>query len=632
VSAKSDEGHNDDDNSSVIENDDDDEEVTVLVSANSAIRSPASFSEDPATNRALQPMGPSKAKAILERFATNCKIDEERMCVSVLAELLSTEKTYVSDLRSLIKEYVIPLRRATKRKKCKDLDSASIMCEHGSLRSSCNKQSTESGPLLSADDVRTVFMNVETLVKVNAVLLKAIEDGISAFGENEVDEISDGLASLVDIFSSNFEKIKPFFTMYALYCHQYPIACERLQKVRADDEEADTFLRERESKSTQTSLRSLLIKPVQRICRYPLLFQELLKRVKAVENVYPDRKKGTIHLLVEVIESTAENVQKIANDVNQKVHVQETIGSILNVFHELGGAAEGGNDQIKTQLLAPSRRFVRSEDVFFREAPFDTEVEPRKLYLFNDLIILAVEKDGGNGHATMKRKSGTSRTRGKSFGTLVSGLMPNQNGNNEAASAAANAEQVPWSFQPTHWIDLGSGDVRPLPKPDDTGRYGFRMKSIKRITTDDNNNNATVDNKSGMEKKKSAKRITWGAGVKESNTVPTGSKAPTRVVTVIQKYEIWMSLRDKLQRLISDIEDKVAVLDLLQQNASKAISKYGATQQKKTRSWIQKKASKEEAMDGPPGTRKSFSGSVDARDALQTISKKYSNGGVGNQS
>jgi hypothetical protein len=639
----------DDDNGSVIADDDDD--TTVAASPRSPLpRSPTS--EQPAF---LQPQGPSNSKQILEQFASMCEIEEERICVAVLAEILQTEKAYVSDLRALIKEYVMPLRRATKRKRCKDLDSASLMCEHGSLRNNCSKQSTESGPLLQADDVRTIFMNVETLVKVNAELLKAIEDGVTQFGETtdltaEDVDIADGLTQLVEVFSSNFEKITPFFTMYALYCHQYPQACERLQKMRVEDDEADTFLREREAKSTQNSLRSLLIKPVQRICRYPLLFQELLKRCRSVENVYPDRKKGNIHLVVEVIQGTANTVEKIANDVNQKVQVQETIGSIMNVFHELGGAAENGDDEIKAKLLAPSRRYIRSEEVFFKEAPFDGELQPRRLYLFNDLIILATERDpsmfsGGALNAasnTLKRRSmGASRTRAKSFGNLVAGFglgggnSSNGNGSNSGTNSNShsnlpngggdnvNGEMPPWTHQASHWIELTSGDVRPLPKPDDAGWYGFRIKSIRRITqTDDNGANGKA-----LEKRKSTKRITWGVGVKES---PPIQERHTKVVTSIQKYEIWMALRDRLQNLLSDIEDKILALSVLQQNASKGMSKFGATQQKKTRSWIQKKNSKEDNdISGGTGglggvTRKNTAGSIDAKDALNTISKKYS--------
>ena len=323
-----------------------------------------------------------------------------------------------------------------------------------------------------------------------------------------------------------------------------------------------------------------------------------------------------------MIQQTANTVEKIATDVNQKVQVQETIGSILNVFHELGGA--GGDDEVKEKLLAPSRRYIRCEEVFFREAPFEADLEPRRLYLFNDLIILATLREmSSNGSKTLKGRASLTRSRGKSLGNIVSNMMKPDNSGNDAS------EQVPWAYQVTHWIDLANGDVRPLPKPDETGYYGFRIKSVKRTTTEDNTSGAnnqgnSSDTKAVLNAKKSLRKITWGAGVKESppimNDVAQGRT--TRVVTSIHKFEIWMATREKLQTLLSDIEEKIDILGVLHQHSLKGVTKFGASSQKKTRSWIQKKASKEDI--GAPGvSRKVTSGSIDAKDALSVLSKKY---------
>jgi len=509
------------------------------------------------------------ASSVLDELVKLAKFDEERQCLAILNELLDTERSYVDDLRALIKEYVIPLRRATKRRKCRDKEDGALVCEHGSLRSGCAKPSSESQALLSADDIRIIFMNTETLVKVNAELLHAINSGLQ---ELATASERPTLIRACGVFSNAFSKITPFFTMYSLYCHQYSAAQERLHTIRQNDEDVDAFLRQRESRSSLTSLRSLLIKPVQRICRYPLLFQELLRGMRSVEKVSPDAAK--IRPFVFELEGTTDTVEKIANDVNKKVEDQDSIENMLPVFHELGGTA-GGDAKISA-LMAPQRRFVRAEEVCFREAPFEREAEPCRLYLFNDLVVLAQDRDsagaggtgngsGGGGGSIRRAKSGASlldkrKTRGRSLSNLL--------GARESSEPTEDKLSL-WTMQHTHWIELSTASVQAVPKPDEAGWLGFQLKSIERQVVDP----------SKLSK----------ADKKQLN----GSTM--RVVTSVNKFEIWMSNKERLTRLMEDIEEHINRLEIQQDRAERGVRRYGASDQKKTRSW---KVKRQASNDG----------------------------------
>ena len=181
-----------------------------------------------------------RIQALFEALKVD-KLDEEHLVIRVLQELYTTEVSYVNDLRALIHNYMIPLRRTTrKRRKCKDMeDQTSILCEHGLIRSTCNKMSSESVPLMEAKHVKTVFMNCETLVKVNIELLQAIQHGLNKLKPDA------SISELVGVYVPAFIKITPFFSLYALYCHQYPDASNALSSAGQSTLELKTFLEDR---------------------------------------------------------------------------------------------------------------------------------------------------------------------------------------------------------------------------------------------------------------------------------------------------------------------------------------------------------------------------------------------------
>ena len=118
---------------------------------------------------------------------------------------------------------------------------------------------------LKADE-EAVFSNVEMLVAVNRQLLEALRTPTA----------SDPVASV----SAAFSTMAPFFKAYSVYCANFVSALDHLDRLRQERPQLDEFVRRAEAAGGET-IGSMLIRPVQRLCKYPLLFRELRGAVAA---------------------------------------------------------------------------------------------------------------------------------------------------------------------------------------------------------------------------------------------------------------------------------------------------------------------------------------------------------------
>ncbi|OWK55303.1 Rho guanine nucleotide exchange factor 38 [Lonchura striata] len=160
--------------------------------------------------------------------------------VKIIAELLQTEKDYISDLDLCTKEVIQPLR---------------------------NMQ-------IARFDVDGLFSNIELVHQLSAKLLSLLE------------EATTDVEPPMQIIGEVFLQIKgPLEDTYKIYCYHHDDAHTMLEYYEKD-EELKQHLRdcvqslkkryEEEGKPNLMDLGSLLIKPVQRLMKYPLLLRELL--------------------------------------------------------------------------------------------------------------------------------------------------------------------------------------------------------------------------------------------------------------------------------------------------------------------------------------------------------------------
>jgi hypothetical protein len=131
--------------------------------------------------------------------------------------------------------------------------------------------------------------------------------------------------------------------------------------------EIKTFLKNvyKSPQLRKLDLQGFLLKPVQRICKYPLLIREALKHIPVTSLDYMDVKRAFEKM---------QNIVGAINECARRLQVAETIQEVQARFSE------------KLNIANVNRFLIREDMVLVL---FSTVKKNRKLFLFNDLLILA---------------------------------------------------------------------------------------------------------------------------------------------------------------------------------------------------------------------------------------------------
>ena len=183
-------------------------------------------------------------------------------------------------------------------------------------------------------------------------------------------------------------KYSDFFKMYTTY----------VGNQSAQNQLADQFLHH--SKSFVTSLlrhcpefeskqvvlvsfHSCLIKPIQRICKYPLLLKELLRYT---EDDHPDKEN---------LEKAFSQLQSITTFINQKKKESENFLKLLEIQEAISDLPKNFS------IVGPDRTFIREANLIKISKG---RAQERHFYLFNDLIVYGAKPMIKSNRLTFKGK------------------------------------------------------------------------------------------------------------------------------------------------------------------------------------------------------------------------------------
>lgn len=160
--------------------------------------------------------------------------------------------------------------------------------------------------------------------------------------------------------------------MYTQYTANYERSNQLLDENEAKEPLASFLARCNEHPiRAGLTLKAFLIMPIQRIPRYRLLLEDLLKNTP---DTHPDHK----NLL-----SALEKLKIVAEQVDKAIHEQKNRESMLKIQKRVGDAV---------QIIEPGRVYVREGDLIklCRKGP-----KKRFFALFSDMLLYATELVGG---------------------------------------------------------------------------------------------------------------------------------------------------------------------------------------------------------------------------------------------
>jgi len=317
----------------------------------------------------------------------------------------------------------------------------------------------------------------------------------------------------------------------------------------------------------------LLIKPVQRICKYPLLFGELLRQLH-------NAAQSGMQSYVEDLTKAAEAVEQIAQSVNAQVGESESMERIVEAYEELGG------EKGAPGLVEAHRRFVRTDDVLVHEPASDKDgdYKDRLIYLFNDVMIIAKSTHATGG--TLHKLSAASlverpKSLLKAINKSVSGTLHHVS----SRVKIAKREQI---AKVEHWLDIGTMSVTPLESKQTTAdkKFGIAAKHIGRKTEE-------ISKRSTLTRHKS--------------TTSSG-----KIITVVEKFEFWFYTKEERDSFFDDINRQIERQTSLASGQKKAESEVGTP--KTQRSWTRKSRH---------DSNLSFHGRTNSGSVLTEIEGKY---------
>ncbi|KAK5581055.1 hypothetical protein RB653_001083 [Dictyostelium firmibasis] len=242
------------------------------------------------------------------------------------------------------------------------------------------------------EEINSLFSNVEQLLLVNKELYKKFCNFDSSFNP-KLDESS---LTFIDHIANGFVSMADFLKSYFVYCSNQQKALSTFSALKGKNCTYLAYLlTRRECRSLPFD--SFLIKPVQRVCKYPLLIRELIKTT-------PQDSKSYENLI-----NAQSKIESIVFAVNEKKREFDSQMKMLDIQNRI---IESGDTT--TKILSPSRKLIKEGSLQSwgstiptgtRDFIFKKKNKEGYYYLFNDLFIYAELKNDNSNISPIKVKS-----------------------------------------------------------------------------------------------------------------------------------------------------------------------------------------------------------------------------------
>ncbi|KAJ8278018.1 hypothetical protein GJAV_G00082880 [Gymnothorax javanicus] len=199
-----------------------------------------------------------------------------------LSEIKQTEEKYTETLESIEKFFMIPLRK-----------------------------------FLSTVEIEKVFVNIPDLVKVHKSLMLEVQDSI----------LNKNAQNLYQIFIANKERL----LIYGKYCSHVETAIAILDEICKEKEDVRLKLEEcsKRANNGKFTLRDLLVVPMQRVLKYHLLLQELVKHTQDAAD------KSNLRTALDAMKDLAQYVNEVKRDNETLREIEQYQKSIENLNQSL---------------------------------------------------------------------------------------------------------------------------------------------------------------------------------------------------------------------------------------------------------------------------------------------------------
>ncbi|XP_076017749.1 rho guanine nucleotide exchange factor TIAM2 [Genypterus blacodes] len=315
--------------------------------------------EPPAKRGPELASGPPKGEATSARPCPKHMSATERLR-KVIQELVDTEKSYVKDLACLFEIYLKPLQEET---------------------------------FLTLDEMESLFGSLPEMLDFQRVFLQTLEEQIAYSPNFSTLETPAQFKKLLFSLGGSFLYYADHFKLYSGFCANHIKVQKVLERAKTDRAFKQFLDAKNPTKQHSSTLGSYLIKPVQRVLKYPLLLRELVSLT--------DTDSEEHYHLTEALKA----MEKVASHINEMQKIYEDYGS---VFDQLV-AEQIGHDKEVTEI-SMGEFLMHSSVVWLNPHPSLGRMRKHPemtVFVFKKAVILVYREEQGNNK--LKKKMANPR-------------------------------------------------------------------------------------------------------------------------------------------------------------------------------------------------------------------------------